>query len=113
MVHKKEVITEVVQLTDYLPEQSFLEDQEATPVVDLDSNLEELDAFKERIQGLGIAELTEAKYTLLATSTILRDDLPEDATEINVWHQEIYRLVELTQAKLKAVSDLITERSST
>lgn len=114
MVRRNEQITEVVVLADCLKEQSFLDDdQDATPVVALDSNLEGFDAFNERIQGLSIPDLIDSKDILLEATTRLQADLPENQIELNDWHEELFRMIELTQSKLLAVSNLISERSKT
>ena len=107
----KQQNTDVIQIAEYFPEQSFLEDQDATPVVAIESNLDEILAFQERIKGLGHNALNETKNRLLKVAVEFQNELPKENTNINDWHHEIFRLLELTRTKLKIISDLLTKRS--
>ena len=84
--------------------------------MDVQSNLEDLNAFNERIRGLDIPELERIKSSLTDTSEKLEDDMPrsiiDTKTDANSeWFQELFRLLELTRAKINAVRNLMSEKS--
>jgi len=105
--------TDVIKIADSSFGQSFLEDQEVTPVVDVESNLDELYAFQERIQKLSTSVLHETKAKLLKIIGEFEKELPDENISINDWHIEIYRLLELTRKKLQIVRNHIATHSQT
>jgi len=92
-------------------EQSFLEEQQKTPFVPIDSNLDELTGFKARVNKLEISKLIEAKNKLEKQEAEFTKDL-KDCDYTKYWDYEVLRLLGLTQSKIKYVGELIEQNDA-